>query len=177
MSRPGVNIVLLEEPPARTPPTDTGVFFAIGPATKGSDVAAKLVRSFSEFQTLYGARTTTSYLWDAMDCYFKEGGSRAYIARVVGPAPVNSSVVLKDGSNVDTLTVEANSPGEWGDSLTVEVIAGSVQDTFVLQIADATDPEEPEILEVSRDLEDKADALLWAESSDYIILTDMASTD
>src|SRR5215472_14199334 len=136
MSRPGVEIALLEEPPARTPPTDTGVFFAVGPALKGPANAPSFIRSMSEFETIYGTRVTYSYLWDAIDCYFKEGGSRAYISRVVGPAPVSAAHILKDASNANTLNVLANSPGAWGNNIQIQVLAGSQGGYFVLQVMD-----------------------------------------
>jgi len=172
MPRPGVEISLVEVAPARTPPTDTGVFFAVGPAAQGDATQAVRVRSMAEFERLFGARVTYSYLWDAMDCFYKEGGSNAYVARVVGPAPVNATVMLKDGGNQNTLQVIANSPGSWGNNLRIAVIQGSVGGTFVLQVSDASG----NILELSRDLTDEADAINWSYASDYIDLVDVAVT-
>ena len=136
MPRPGVEISLVEVAPARTPPTATGVFFAVGPASQGDNTQAVLVRSMAEFEDKFGVRVTYSYLWDAMDCFYKEGGNQAYIARVVGPAPVVATVTLKDGTNNPTLQVNANSPGAWGNNLRVAVLQGSVGGTFVIQVSD-----------------------------------------
>ena len=172
MPRPGVDISLVEVAPARTPPTDTGVFFAVGPAAQGDQTQAVLVRSMAEFESKFGARVTYSYLWDAMDCFYKEGGSDAYIARVVGPAPVVATVTLKDGSNANTLQVNANSPGAWGNNLRIAVLQGSVGGTFVLQVSDNLG----NILEVSRDLTDENDAIAWSYASDYIDLVDVGTT-
>jgi len=172
MSRPGVEISLVEVAPARTPPTDTGVFFAVGPASQGDATQAVLVRSMAEFEQKFGARVTYSFLWDAMDCFYKEGGSDAYIARVVGPAPVVATVTLKDGSNSNTLQVNANSPGAWGNNLRVAVLQGSVGGTFVIQVSDNLG----NILEVSRDLTDEQDAINWSYASDYIDLIDVGTT-
>src|SRR5215831_506391 len=172
MPRPGVEISLVEVAPARTPPTDTGVFFAVGPAAQGDQTQAVLVRSMAEFESKFGARVTYSYLWDAMDCFYKEGGSDAYIARVVGPAPVVATVTLKDGSNSNTLQVNANSPGAWGNNLRVAVLQGSVGGTFVIQITDNLG----NVLELSRDLTDETDAINWSYASDYIDLIDVGTT-
>jgi phage tail sheath protein FI len=171
VSRPGVEISLIEVAPARTPPTDTGVFFAVGPAAQGDPTQAVLVRSMAEFEQLFGARVTYSYLWDAMDCYYKEGGSTAYIARVVGPAPVAATVTLKDGGNASTLQVLANSPGAWGNNLRISVLQGSTGGTFVIQVSDNLG----NILEVSRDLVDETDAINWSFASDYIDLVDVGT--
>jgi len=171
MPRPGVDISLVEVAPARTPPTDTGVFFAVGPASQGDPTQAVLCRSMAEFEAKFGARVTYSYLWDAMDCFYKEGGSNVYIARVVGPAPVTATVTLKDGSNANTLQVLANSPGAWGNNLRIAVSQGSVGGTFVLTVSDNLG----NILEVSRDLVDEADAINWSYASDYIDLVDVGT--
>jgi hypothetical protein len=171
MSRPGVEIALLEQPPARTPPVDTGVFFAIGPAQMGPTNAPSFIRSMSEFQRIYGARVTYSYLWDAIDCYFKEGGSRAYISRVVGPAPINATVALKDASNAATMNVTANSPGAWANSLSVQITAGSVGGTFVVNIFLSG-----VLVEVSGDLIDVPAAVSWSQSSEYVVITDITAS-
>jgi hypothetical protein len=125
----------------------------------------------SEFTTLFGQRVTYSYLYDAIDCYFKEGGSRAYIQRVVGPAPVAASFMLKDASNASCLQVLANSPGSWANALTVQILAGTVGGYFQIQVATGAT-----ILENSGDLLDKPAALVWAQSSDYITLVDQAGS-
>jgi hypothetical protein len=171
MSRPGVEIALLEEPPARTPPIDTGVFFAVGPAQKGPTNAASFIRSMSEFESIYGDRMTYSYLWDAMDCYFKEGGSRAYIGRVVGPAPVSATHTFKDASNADTMAITANSPGIWGNNITVQITAGSVGGTFVVNVF-----YNGLLVELSPDLIAGMDAVNWSQSSEYVIITDLPTS-
>jgi hypothetical protein len=121
----------------------------------------------SEFVRIYGARVTYSYLWDAIDCYFKEGGSRAYIGRTVGPAPVYASHTFVDGSAVATMIATAKSPGAWANALTVQILAGGGGGTFVISVADASG-----VLEVSPDLADVAAAINWSQSSDYITVTD-----
>lgn len=172
MARPGVDVVLLEEPPARTPPTDTSMFFAVGPAAQGDQTKAILVRSMSEFETVFGTRQTYSYLWDAMDCYFKEGGSQAYIARVVGPAPVKSTFTLQDSTPANTLHVTAQTPGAWGNDLAVAVIAGDSGGQYKIQISSIS---LGTVLEVSGNLLTKQDAITWSQSSQYVTITDVGT--
>lgn len=170
--RPGVNIEIRETPPARTAPTDTGVWFVAGMAEKGSTTAPQLLTSINEYERYFGERVGYGYLYDALDVFFREGGGLAYAIRVVGPAAVAASHILNDGSAAPTLKVEANSPGEWGNSLQIAVVAGDAAGEFKLVVSDAT-----ETLESSPSLVDKAAAMAWAARSKYIVLTDQASTN
>jgi phage tail sheath protein FI len=111
-------------------------------------------------------------VYDALDVFFREGGSRAYVSRVVGPANVTAFVVLQDSVPANTLRVQAKSPGAWGNSLNVQVVAGSVGGSFVLVITHDTLGE----LERSPDLIDKTAAFAWALNSDYITLVDQVGT-
>jgi phage tail sheath protein FI len=168
--RPGVNIEIRETPPARTAPTDTGVWFVVGLAEKGSTTAPVLLTSISEYERYFGQRVSYGFLYDALDVFFREGGGKAYALRVVGPAAVKASRMLQDSVPAPTLKVEANSPGEWGNALTVQVTAGDAAGEFKLIISDASG-----VLETTPSLVDKAAALSWATRSRYVNLIDQAS--
>lgn len=169
--RPGVNIVISENTPIRTPPTDTGVWFLSGLADKGPTTSARLITSLSEYVKYFGDRVSYGILYDALDVFFREGGTRAYVTRVVGPANVTAFKLLLDAGAANTLRVEANSPGEWGNALNVQVVAGGAGGSFVLVISHDVLGE----LERSGDLIDKAAAFEWAENSNWIVLIDQAS--
>jgi phage tail sheath protein FI len=169
--RPGVNIAIRSTPPARIAPTDTGVWFISGLTEKGSTTEAILVTSLTEAEEKLGPRVSYGSVYDALDVFFREGGSRAYVSRVVGPTPVTAFVMLNDSGAAPTLRVEAKSPGEWGNALNVQVIAGTVGGSFVLIVTHDTAGE----LDRSPDLLDKPEALNWAANSDYIKLVDQAS--
>ena len=168
--RPGVNIEIRETPPARTAATDTGVWFVAGLAEKGPTATPQLLSSISEYDRYFGSYVGYGYLYDALDVFFREGGSRAYAIRVVGPAAVVASKVLNDSVPAPSLKVEANSPGEWGNNLRVAVTAGDVAGEFKLVISTTT-----ETLESSPSLADKPAAIAWAARSRYIKLVDQAS--
>jgi phage tail sheath protein FI len=170
--RPGVNIEIRETPPARTAPTDTGVWFVAGLAERGPTTTPQLLTSISEYERYFGERVSYGYLYDALDVFFREGGGMAYAIRVVGPAAVKASKMLNDITPAPTLKVDAISPGEWGNALTIEVTAGDAAGEFKLIVRDATG-----ILESSPSLVDKPAALAWAARSKNITLTDQASTN
>lgn len=78
--RPGVEVVSRALPPPRSAPTDTGVGFVIGPTEDGDPVT--LTQSLTEYTALLGGRTTgNEATFDAADSYYREGGSKLYVAR------------------------------------------------------------------------------------------------
>jgi Phage tail sheath protein. len=81
MTRPGVEVITSDQPVPRSAPTNTGVWFAVGKTAIGP-VTATLVRSLSQYVNTYGDRTGGQDLYDAVDAYFREGGSQVYIAAI-----------------------------------------------------------------------------------------------
>lgn len=80
MPRPGVNVTVLDSAPTKPAPTDTGTAFIVGFTNTGSPtVGPVLVTSLARFVTALGPRTGAEAVYDAVECYFAEGGSRAYI--------------------------------------------------------------------------------------------------
>lgn len=166
MPAPGTTVSIVESAPTRTPPTDTGVWFVSGITEKGplaprafaqsSAFPSTVVESLADFQRLYGGRVTYGTLYDAIDTFFREGGSRAYVARVVGPAPAYATLSLLDGGVGVSLIVTARNPGAWPNAATVAVSAGVAGGTFVLTIVDPDGN-----VTVSPDLLDTAAAVAW----------------
>lgn len=171
--RPGTNIVISESPPVRSAPTDTGVWFVVGLAERGDNVNAIKIENMSDYSRLLGDRVSYGALYDALDVFFREGGSRAYVARVTGPAVATAFKVLNDAGAVAVLRVEAKSPGAWGNSLRIAVLTGDAGGEFKLQVSHAT----LGILETSPSLADKAAAFAWAANSDWIKLVDQAGAN
>lgn len=158
---PGVSIVDRVSPPARSTSIETGTWFVTGLTERGATTPL-LVRSMADYSRHLGARVSYGQLYDALETYFREGGARAYVMRVLGPSALAAGVDLSDGV-APTLRISAASPGEWGNTLTVEVEAGSAGGTFVLVLADPTGE-----LERSPDLADTAAAIAWAEYSAHV---------
>jgi phage tail sheath protein FI len=168
--RPGVNVTLRSSPPARSAPTDTGVWFVAG-TTDAGPVAPTFIQSMSDFTRIFGARVSYSVLYDAIDTYFREGGASAYIARVVGPGAVTASKNLLDASAGVSLIISALGPGASGNNTKIGVRAGQAGGSFVLFVQDVNNNE----VETSPDLLTQAAAILWAQNSSYIRATIGAS--
>jgi hypothetical protein len=121
--------------PARAP---SSTYFAVGQAERGPVAAPALVNSLSEFVTLFGGRTTYGALYDDLVTYFQEGGTRAYVARVVGPAATTGALAAalqdRNATPDDTLSVTASSPGAWSSGVSLRVLDGASEDTFRIQV-------------------------------------------
>lgn len=77
----GVEVRTRTAPPTRGAPTDTGTLFVAGTSTAGPLDKATLVRSVADFEAAYTNRAGAPVLWDYLDVFFREGGSRAYVGR------------------------------------------------------------------------------------------------
>ncbi|NAZ73854.1 hypothetical protein GTQ99_00215 [Kineococcus sp. T13] len=116
----------------------------------------------TEFRTYFGARITESLLWDALDTYFREGGSTAYVQRVAGPAAALAGITLNDADGDPSLRVDAKNAGAWWNGVTVAVTAGAAVGEFALVIAN------PEFgVERSPSLASVTDAINWSNSSSW----------
>lgn len=170
-TRPGVQIVQKTAPPPRSSPTDTGTWFVAGLCDKGSALRPINCRSLDDFITQCGARQTYSVLYDAVDLFFREGGSNLWVARVVGPAAVQAFRNLVDNVAAVSLIVKAQGPGTSGNNLKVAVVAGVAGGTYQIQITDNNNV----VLEQSPDLTTQADAVNWAQTSQNVTITIGAS--
>jgi phage tail sheath protein FI len=172
MIRPGVNISLLELPIPVSVPLDTGTWFVVGLTDKGPSTYA-LVQSLDDFVFQFGDRQTYSILYDAIDTFFREGGNRVYVSRVVGPAATTGFLNIPDSSAVVSLTANANGPGVWSADYKVGVISGVDPGTFRIQVSDNLNA----ILEDSGDLVNQQQAVSWSAYSQYIRVSLGASAE
>src|SRR3954471_4997974 len=98
ISRPGVVVTSDASTPARGVTVEGGTFFVVGAAQKGSTTRPTLVRSPAEVREKLGDRLTTSLLYDVLETFFREGGKRAFVARVPGSSAATATVTLNDGA-------------------------------------------------------------------------------
>jgi hypothetical protein len=170
---PGVFPTIGESLPSTSLPSSTGTAFIVGPAERGPVDVAIPVLSMAQFGSKLGGRVSYSSLYDTLDVAFDRGLNQAYVVRRVGPAAVTANKDLVDGTSANTLEVNATSPGEWANSVAVEVLAGAAESTFKLRVFDGED-----LKESSTDLADNAAAVAWAAAySSLITLKDLGKAD
>jgi hypothetical protein len=125
MSPIGVTVTNTEAQTPSGPPTTTGVAFFVGLADEGPTTPVG-VNSIAAAAAVIGPRSSTnSVLYDALDAFFHEGGTYAYIVRVDDNTAVAAALTLNDATPHPTVVVTADTPGIDGDNVYVAVIRGS----------------------------------------------------
>lgn len=163
----------------RTGPTNpTGPssarFIVPGICAQGPTDRPVTLRSIGDFVDVFGDRSTVGALvFDAVQSYFAEGGTEAVVCRVVGPAAVASSLNVSDraGAPQPTIKISANSQGNWGDALQVQILDGAVTNSVTLRVIKAG-----LIVETFADLVGPAAVAAAAAASNYIRVTTLGST-
>ncbi len=104
-------------------------FFARGPVGE-----AVRITSFADFERRFGGLDARSEAGYAIQQYYLNGGSIAWVVRVTAGSAQAASLTLQGGSPVqDTLRVDAASPGLWAAGL-----QGGLQVAVDLNTRDAT---------------------------------------
>ena len=125
----GVTVVEVDgksSPAIPAAPTSTAGF--VVRSERGAPDRATRVRGFADFVATFGGYTASAFGPYAVRGYFDNGGSDAYVVRVVGAGAQSSTVVVNDraGTPVQTLRLRAGArgvaePGAWGDTLSVAI--------------------------------------------------------
>lgn len=169
---PGISVTSLTAPPPANASPSTGTWFVTGQTQRGVVGKPIYVGSMNDFAAKCGTRTpAAATLYDALDLYFRDGGAAAWISRVTGPATATATLVLKDQAStpLNTLNVNANSGGAWGNSVSVAVtVTGS---TYVITVS-----YNGVVVETSPTLTSPADAVNWSSVSNYVTITNANST-
>ena len=180
MPRPGVTITTSAASVAATPGKPLGTWLIAAQTQRGPSVPdpTRPLRSLGDYVNTYGTRDATlgasvTAAYDAVDAFFRTGGSAVLVARVVGPSAVTASRTLQDraGSPINTLRVDAIGPGAWANShLKVSVANGVTANTYVITIL-----VDDVVTETSPELASPTDAVTWGASSGYVRIVDLAS--
>lgn len=115
----------------------SGQLFVSGLTERGSTSEPILLRGVADMQRLLGSRVSYGAVWDCVKTFFDEGGSQCYVARVVGTTPTvgtHTFVDQADPTPANTLRVDAANPGSWSTQITVEIVAGSLPDTYRINV-------------------------------------------
>lgn len=108
--------------------------FFVGLAQRGPSTSASLVTSLEQFEDLYGGYASWSLLYPTVECFFEEGGTQCYIARVVGGDATTGSLELDDADANPTIVLTANGPGSWSSQISAQVVTGTIAGTFAVKI-------------------------------------------
>src|SRR5438067_6280036 len=111
---PGVYVEEISTGPRPIQGVSTSVAGFVGLAERGPDDRAEFVSSWLAYQRWFGRWTPgVSFLADAVQGFFDNGGRRAYVARITGDGGQNVGVA---GSLVrGNLALTAIGGGAWGN--------------------------------------------------------------
>lgn len=134
---PGLAIDLGPAPTAASRSQAKGTtFFAVGLAERGSTKDPTVVVSMADFIAKLGAWVPYGFLYDSAQAYFGEGGVQMVVSRLAGPAATTGTRMLMDtaATPLATLAINALDAGAWSSRLSVAVAAGTVANTFRIDI-------------------------------------------
>lgn len=122
--------------PVTTTTAPTSTLFIAGVTEKGPEGDAKLITSVADYNAIYGGYISAGYVHESVQMFFEEGGSRAYVSRVIPSDAVSASCTVADASAGTVVTLIASGEGTWPHSgaLTVGVIQPTAGSTFRLRV-------------------------------------------
>lgn len=170
---PGVNVsTAARSGSPSTSRAPSGRYFVAGLTERGSVDTPVRLTGMADFEDLLGARVSYGALYDNLRTFFEEGGTEAYVARAVGPAATVGTISLGDraGTPVNTLKVDAASPGAWSTGLTVEVQDGALANTFRIIVRLGG-----KIVQDKNNLASPSAAVVAFTGSPYVKLSDLGS--
>ena len=181
--RPGVYVQETLNPiaPVVGPSSDSVAAF-VGANDRGPTTPT-LVTSWSQYVNNFGSWNVTANnnLPIAVYLFFANGGSQAYVTRVVGTSAAAATRTLTDraATPLSTLVVAAKNQGTWGNSLNISIVNSNVTGYFDLIIYEGGNTT-ADIVERFTDLSMTATDSRYAVStvnplSNYVVLTDSLS--
>jgi len=94
----------------------TSIAAFVGWTNQGPVGSPTMVESWSQYQAQFGGFIPGNYLGYAVYQFFANGGSQAYIVRLVDGLTATTA-----GNLIGGLYLFANSPGAWGNGITVSI--------------------------------------------------------
>ncbi len=136
LSYPGVYIEENNTAGSAIVGVSTSLTAFIGRALRGPTNQPTLVQSFADFTRQFGGLWAPSALGYSVAQFFANGGSQALIVRVHHDATYATASLTTGGT---AITLQAASPGAWGQNLTAVVTASQVNATklFNLKLTDS----------------------------------------
>lgn len=111
---------------------ESGRYFVVGQFERGPSGVVSRVRSLAELEVIHGARVAYGSAYDDLRVFFEEGGTEAYVTRVVGGAATKGTLTLNAAAAAPSLRIDAHGAGAWSTGVTVAVVAGTTGGTVKL---------------------------------------------
>lgn len=170
---PGVIVETFTRPlPTDQVAVDGSTYFVAGLAERGDSTGVVELRSMADYATKLGDRVTYGNLYDDLFTFFAEGGSHAYVARVVGAAATKGLLTLLDraGTPIATVRIDALNEGSWSTRVKIKVDNGVVTNTFKISVL-----YDDSVVEIYNNLATPAAAVTALGASNYVRAVNLSS--
>lgn len=159
MTTPGTQIVSRSAPPSRGGNALTGTWHIVAQAERGITTAPVLLRSLGDYDTWFGGRVSYG-MRDAVEAFFRNGGTAVNMIRVVGPAATVATVNLPGAAAAPSLAIDGAGAGASLLSVSLE----TQPDTrFILKVWQSGT-----LLRTSPAFASTADAVTWSTDNPYV---------
>jgi phage tail sheath protein FI len=116
---PGVYIEEVPSGPQPIAAAPTSVVAILGTTRKGPSLEPTRITSWADFVRTFGAATSRGSTGESVFGFFENGGPAAWVIRV--DPSTEASWKTFDLTGTESFAIGANSPGTWGNSLTIGV--------------------------------------------------------
>lgn len=132
---PGVYLQELQSAVHSITGVATSVAAFVGYTARGIDDRAQMITSFADYERLFGGLATDSEVSYAVQQFFNNGGTQAWVVRARRKGSADAQVVISGGAINSLLTFRALSSGQWANGDVIidvdtnglnEPVAGSV---------------------------------------------------
>jgi hypothetical protein len=109
-------------------------YFPQGPMNEAVEIF-----SWADFERQFGGLDTNSEASYAIQQFFLNGGTQAYVVRTTSGTSSNAAkaaaIVLQDGATNNILLATAANPGQWGNQLRLDVDFGTTDPSTLFNLA------------------------------------------
>jgi phage tail sheath protein FI len=158
----------------------TSIAAFVGWAPMGPTNEAVLVESWSDFQNQFGGLDQRSLLGYAVNQFFGNGGSQAYIVRVVqstaipssggGPTGTAGTAQIPASSAGGTFNFAAKTIGAWSSAYGIQIAPGSSSTTFTVMVVYAPSGAPVTVMETFANV-DLANFVTTVAGSNFVVPT------
>ena len=99
--------------------------------TERGPITPRLVTGFEDFNRVYGSYIDESYLAYAVDGFFRNGGRRCFIGRIVRTAHADDGTNAQTVENItigDSLVIGVIGPGSWGTKVAIKISEAGLEE-------------------------------------------------
>ena len=122
---PGVYYERVDASPPTISSLRTDVAGFVGISERGPLDTAVPLDSWRQFQAYFGGFSGAGYLAYAVRAFFENGGQRCWVVRVASTGDLNGAnpaqTILPGSTGAPAWSIEASSPGVWGNQLSVQL--------------------------------------------------------